>query len=56
MVSGSRRYGYPLDDAAQVACDETRKFLEGADGDKVSLSAAYTATRVAVKGVQRLNM
>lgn len=34
----SRRYGYPLDDAAQVACDEVRKFLEGEDGDKVSLA------------------
>ncbi|GAA6051205.1 hypothetical protein JCM3770_002589 [Rhodotorula araucariae] len=28
-------YGYPLDAAAQVACDEVRKFLEGKDGDKI---------------------
>ncbi|GAA6025928.1 hypothetical protein JCM10207_008067 [Rhodosporidiobolus poonsookiae] len=28
-------YGYPLDDAASVACDEVRKFLEGPDGDKL---------------------
>ncbi|GAA5978827.1 hypothetical protein JCM11641_003576 [Rhodosporidiobolus odoratus] len=28
-------YGYPLDDAASVACDEVRKFLEGTDGDKI---------------------
>ncbi|BGO97793.1 macro domain containing protein [Rhodotorula toruloides] len=28
-------YGYPLDAAAQVACDEVRKFLEGEDGDKI---------------------
>ncbi|GAA5888164.1 hypothetical protein JCM6882_000306 [Rhodosporidiobolus microsporus] len=28
-------YGYPLDEAAVVACDEVRKFLEGPDGDKI---------------------
>ncbi|CEQ39902.1 SPOSA6832_01454 [Sporobolomyces salmonicolor] len=28
-------YGYPLDDAASVACDEVRKFLEGPDGGKI---------------------
>ncbi|BGP22905.1 macro domain containing protein [Rhodotorula toruloides] len=28
-------YGYPLDAAAQIACDEVRKFLEGEDGDKI---------------------
>ncbi|GAA5928793.1 hypothetical protein JCM10213_002558 [Rhodosporidiobolus nylandii] len=28
-------YGYPLDAAAQTACDEVRKFLEGSDGDKI---------------------
>ncbi|GAA5833236.1 hypothetical protein JCM11251_005182 [Rhodosporidiobolus azoricus] len=28
-------YGYPLDEAALVACSEVRKFLEGPDGDKI---------------------
>ncbi|GAA5863867.1 hypothetical protein JCM1840_005796 [Sporobolomyces johnsonii] len=28
-------YGYPLDDATAVACDEVRKFLEGPDGGKI---------------------
>ncbi|TNY22472.1 MACRO domain-containing protein 1 [Rhodotorula diobovata] len=28
-------YGYPITAAAEVACDEVRKFLEGTDGDKV---------------------
>ncbi|GAA6059429.1 hypothetical protein JCM10212_003661 [Sporobolomyces blumeae] len=28
-------YGYPLDDAASIACDEVRKFLDGPDGDKI---------------------
>lgn len=29
------RYGYPIDDAAAVACDEVRKFLESEDAGKV---------------------
>ncbi|GAA6026961.1 hypothetical protein JCM8097_005998 [Rhodosporidiobolus ruineniae] len=37
-------YGYPLDDAAQVACDEVRKFLEGPDGDKID-AVIYTVFR-----------
>ncbi|GAA5862202.1 hypothetical protein JCM8547_007770 [Rhodosporidiobolus lusitaniae] len=28
-------YGYPIGEAAEVACDEVRKFLEGPDGDKI---------------------
>ena len=29
-------YGYPIEDAALVACDEVRKFLQSEKGEKVS--------------------
>ncbi|GAA5929275.1 hypothetical protein JCM3775_002296 [Rhodotorula graminis] len=28
-------YGYPIDAAAETACDEVRKFLDGPNGDKI---------------------
>ena len=45
------RYGYPIDDAAAVACDEVRKFLESEDGGKVSLLVLRYACRSSVANV-----
>ncbi|GAA5941788.1 uncharacterized protein JCM15063_000772, partial [Sporobolomyces koalae] len=42
-------YGYPLDDAARVACDEVRKFCDSEDGDKIDhiIFCAFEAVNVA---------
>lgn len=29
-------YGHPIDDAASIACDEVRKFLQSEKGEKVN--------------------
>jgi O-acetyl-ADP-ribose deacetylase (regulator of RNase III) len=34
-------YGYPIEDAARVACDEVRKFLESDKGQKVSFGFRF---------------
>jgi O-acetyl-ADP-ribose deacetylase (regulator of RNase III) len=51
MGSCAHSYGYPLIPAAEVACEEVRKYLEGENGSKVSISRLAVHARLHSHGV-----